>query len=65
MNKLTALSKLANAYHYLFPDTDVHQDALNILSDKFHYTRRSLTLLDLAPQPKNTEGLNGKGPKFF
>ena len=64
MNKLTALSKLASAYHYLFP-TGAEQEALNVLSDKFHYIRRSTTLLDLAPQPKSTEGLNPAGPKFF
>jgi hypothetical protein len=62
MNKLTALSKLANAYHYLFPNND---DALNVLSDKFHYIRRSLTILDLAPWPKSTEGLNPSGPKYL
>jgi hypothetical protein len=64
MNKLTALSKLSSAYHYLFP-TGAEQDALNLLSDKFHYLRRSLTLLDLAPQSKSTEGLNPVGPKYF
>lgn len=64
MNKLTALSKLASAYHYLFP-TEAPQEALNMLSDKFHYVRRSTTLLDLAPQPKSAEGINGKGPTFF
>ena len=65
MNKLSALSKLSSAYHYLFP-TGAPQEALNILSDKFHYTRRSLTLLDLAPKtPEPAEGLNPTGPKFF
>jgi hypothetical protein len=64
MNKLTALSKLANAYHYLFP-TAAPQEALSMLSDKFHYIRRSTTLLDLAPQGKCAEGLNPAGPKFF
>ena len=64
MNKLTALSKLSSAYHYLFP-TDAGQDALNLLSDKFHYLRRSLTLLDLAPQPKSAEGMNPTGPRYL
>jgi hypothetical protein len=64
MNKLTALSKLSSAYHYLFP-TGAGQDALNMLSDKFHYVRRSMTLLDLAPQPKDAEGLNPAGPKYL
>jgi hypothetical protein len=66
MNKLTALSKLSSAYHYLFLfPTGAEQDALDILSDKFHYIRRSLTMLDLAPQSKSTEGMNPKGPTFF
>jgi hypothetical protein len=64
MNKLTALSKLSSAYHYLFP-TGAEQDALNVLSDKFHYVRRSLHIEDLAPQPKSTEGLNPSGPKYL
>ena len=64
MNKLTALSKLANAFYYLYP-TGAPQNALDILSDKFHYIRRSLTMLDLAPQSKSTEGMNPKGPTFF
>lgn len=62
MNKLSALSKLASAYFYLYPDTDVHQDALNILSGKFHHVRRSMLLQDLAPTPKCTEGFNGRMP---
>lgn len=61
MNKLTALHKLASAYHYLYP-TDAGQDALNLLSDKFHRVRRSMLLVDLAPAPKCTEGFNPKGP---
>jgi hypothetical protein len=64
MNKLTALSKLANAYYYLFT-TDAPQEALNLLSDKFHYTRRNLMLLDLAPKPKCAEGFNPAGPKYL
>jgi hypothetical protein len=64
MNKLTALSKLASAYHYLFP-TGAEQEALNVLSDKFGYIRRSLSIEDLKTQPKCTEGLNPAGPKFF
>ncbi len=64
MNKLTALSKLANAYHYLFP-TFAPQEALNVLSDKFHYVRRSMILDDLRPQPKQEEGLNGRMPVYF
>jgi hypothetical protein len=63
MNKLIALSKLASAFHYLYA-IDAPQEALNLLSDKFHYTRRSLTLMELAPK-QDAEGMNGKGPTFF
>jgi hypothetical protein len=63
MNKLTALSKMANAWYYLFP-TDAGQDALDLLSAKFHHVRRSMTLMDLAPK-KETEGLNPVGPRYL
>jgi len=65
MNKLTALSKLAGAYYYLFPDLSVSQEALDLLSRNFHYIRRSMLLDDLRPQPKDAEGLNPKGPVHF
>jgi hypothetical protein len=64
MTKLTALSKLANAYHYLFP-TEAPQESLNVLSDKFHHIRRSLILDDLRPVPKCTEGFNGRGSTWL
>jgi hypothetical protein len=51
MNKLDALKLLRDAYYYLYltkNEQDVF-DALNILSDKFHHVRRSMTLIDLAP----------------
>ena len=64
MTKLDAMKMLANAYHYLFL-SDAPQEALNILSDKFHYVRRSTLLDDLRPQPLCTEGLNGKGPTWL
>jgi hypothetical protein len=64
MNKLTALSMLANAYHYLFP-TSAEQEALDILSDKFGHVRRSMTLSDLIPSPKCAEGFNGRMPTHF
>ena len=64
MTKLSALSKLANAYYYLFP-SEAPQEALNVLSDKFHYIRRSLILDDLRPAPKCDEGFNGRGPTWL
>lgn len=64
MTKLDAMKMLANAYHYLFL-SDAPQEALNILSDKFHYVRRSTLLDDLRPKPLCTEGLNGKGPTWL
>ena len=71
MNKLTALSKLAGAYHYLFPpDVTVYAEpadieAIDTLAQRFHYIRRSLTLADLKPAPKSEEGYNGRMPTFF
>jgi hypothetical protein len=64
MNKLTALSKLASAFHHLYV-SDAPQNALDVLSDKFHYLRRSLTIMELAPQSKSTEGMNPSGPKYL
>lgn len=64
MTKLSALSKLANAYYYLFP-SEAPQEALNVLSDKFHYVRRSLILDDLKPAPNFNEGFNGRMPTHF
>ena len=63
MTKLTALSKLASAYWYLanIPGYSAVMDgSAFIVYDKFHYIRRSLTLQDLAPTPKCTEGFNGR-----
>ena len=70
MNKLTALSKLANAYHHLMglpKEKWFTSDyaAADTLADKFGYIRRSMSIEDLKPQPKCTEGLNPAGPKFF
>ena len=66
MNKLTALSKLAGAYHYLdLSDKAIDEEAFTILASKFGYTRRSLSIEDLKPLPKDTEGLNPKGPVHF
>ena len=73
MNKLTALSKLASAYHDQYAQISQHisstiaaKDALEILEFRFQYIRRSLRIEDLKPQPKQTaEGLNPAGPKFF
>ena len=61
MNKLTALHKLASAYHYLYP-TSAPQSALNTLSKLFYEVRDSTYLIQLAPAPKCTEGFNPKGP---
>jgi hypothetical protein len=65
MNKLTALSKLASAYHYVTAQPVVDQEAAATLMDTFGYIRRSLRISDMQPQPKCTEGLNPAGPKFF
>ena len=60
MNKLTALSKLANAFHYL-KDQDRHE-GMNVLAHKFGYLRRSLRIEDLMPV-KCVEGYNGRCPR--
>jgi hypothetical protein len=70
MNKLTALSKLAGAYHHLdlsdiAIDEVIDEEAFTILASKFGYIRRSLRIEDLKPAPKDTEGLNPKGPVHF
>ena len=67
MNRLSALSKLANAYHYLLSIPIDVGDAIAVteLADKFGYIRRSLRIGDLKPQSKSTEGMNPKGPTFF
>jgi len=67
ITKLDALRILGNAYHYLL-DSPVRlgEDfAISILVDKFHHVRRSLTLMDLEPQPKSAEGWNGRGPTWL
>jgi hypothetical protein len=70
MNKLSALSKLANAYHH-FVTGETQEigsgdiQAATILAEKFGYVRRSLTIEDLKPQPKCIEGFNGKMPTHF
>ena len=63
LTKLTELSKLASAYYYLIPEAS--NETLVLISDKFGYVRRSLSIEDLEPQPACTEGLNGKGPTHF
>ena len=73
MNKLTALSKLASAYHTLVDSAPVSttgasagdSEALTELLQKFNWIRRSLRIDDQKPQPKSVEGINGKGPTFF
>jgi len=65
ITKLDALGKLANAYHYLLglPESKwlvTDFNATEILQDKFHHVRRSMTLMDLKPQPKSAEGWNGQ-----
>ena len=64
MNKLTALSKLASAWHYLM-EQDAIDESLDLIGKHFHYIRRSLRLADLKPLPKDTEGYNGRGPSHF
>ena len=68
--RLDALRILANAYHYLLglPESKwlvTDFNATEILQDKFHHMRRSLTLTDLKPQPKSAEGWNGRGPTWL
>ena len=55
MNKLSALSKLSNAYHYLLSTPIDVGDAIAVteLADKFGYIRRSLRIGDLKPQSKD------------
>jgi hypothetical protein len=64
MNKLTALSKLANAYHHLVSNNLGDVDAQIIINENFHRIRRSLRIEDLKPV-KCTEGINGKGPTWL
>jgi hypothetical protein len=64
MNKLTALSKLASAYHSV-PEESGYPTAKDLLDDRFGYIRSSLRIEDLKPLPKCAEGLNPVGPKFF
>jgi len=68
--RLDALRILANAYHYLLglPESKwlvTDFNATEILQDKFHHVRRSITLRDLKPQPKSAEGGNGRGPTWL
>ena len=68
--RLDALLILANAYHYLLglPESKwlvTDFNATEILQDKFHHVRRSITLRDLKPQPKSAEGWNGRGPTWL
>ena len=59
MNKLTALSKLASAYHYL--KGQHRHEGMNILAHKFGYLRRSLRIEELMTV-KCVEGYNGRMP---
>lgn len=70
MNKLSALSKLASAYHHLkaLPEDQwltSDFDAMVMLVTKFGYIRRSLRVEDLKPQPRCTEGYSPRGPQHF
>ena len=70
LTKLDALGKLANAYHYLLGLSESNWlvtdfNAIEILQDKFHHVRRSITLRDLKPQPKSAEGWNPAGPRYL
>ena len=64
MTKLIALSKLANAYHYIGEGNGDGETAA-LIEDLFGRIRRSLRIEDLKPQPKCTEGFNPKGPTHF
>ena len=66
-DKLTALSTLAHAFHYVvdtYPAGSGGRGAMHILDDKFGYIRRSLQIQELKPV-KCTEGINGKGPTWL
>lgn len=62
MNKLTALSKLANAYHYVKAE-----DILGsfMIVDLFHEIREGLSIHDLEPDHADAEGYNGRMPTHF
>jgi hypothetical protein len=70
LTKLDALRILSTAHwstvkQYVRGTSYGDDDASIILRDKFHHVRRSMTLLDLKPEPEVTEGFNGKGPQYF
>ena len=64
LSKLTALSKLANAYHYIEKERGFEYATLLELEHVFNWVRRSLRIEDLKPV-KDTEGLNGRMPTQF
>ena len=71
LTKLDALRILGNAYWHLSPNQDWTLNPMDIfpgcsiLYTKFHHVRRSMTLMDLKPQPKSAEGWNGRGPTWL
>ena len=65
ITKLDALRILGNAYWHLSPNQDWPLNPMDILHTEFHHVRRSLTLMDLKPQPKSAEGWNGRGPTWL
>lgn len=67
MNKLAGMSKLAGAFHYLnsserLVDVGGEPDSTVVIFDLFHRLRRSLSINDLEPKPRCTEGFNGRMP---
>jgi hypothetical protein len=65
MNKLDALKTLSHAYYYLINQGTDDVNSQATLSIAFGYVRRSLSLADLAPTTRDTEGFNGRGPLYL
>ena len=70
--KYEAMKTLASAYWHML-GMDGHGAASELLHDKFHYLRRSLTLHDMVGDHARTlharqtayEGMNGRMPTHF
>ena len=70
LNKLDALNKLANAYHYVHTQRGADCYAAAIFEDAFHKVRRSIqSIEEVSPvfveDRLYLEGYNGRMPAFF
>lgn len=70
LNKLDALNKLANAYHYVHTQRGADCYAAVILEDAFHQVRRSIQNIEeilpvLVEDSLYLEGYNGRMPAYF